>query len=46
MCTDWTVAQVLSHLGSGAEIGRSALSTATGGPATIGDGGNEAVWAR
>ena len=34
------------HLGSGAEIGRSALVAATGGPPTIGAGGNEAVWAR
>jgi uncharacterized protein (TIGR03083 family) len=46
MCTDWSVAQVLSHLGSGAEIARSALSTGTGGASTTGDGGNEAVWAR
>ncbi len=46
MCREWTVAQVLSHLGSGAEIGRSALVTATGGAPTIDAGGNEAVWAR
>jgi uncharacterized protein (TIGR03083 family) len=26
MCTDWTVAQVLSHLGSGAEIGLATVS--------------------
>ena len=29
MCADWNVAQVLSHLGSGAEIGRA---TVTGTP--------------
>jgi uncharacterized protein (TIGR03083 family) len=38
MCSDWTVAQVLSHLGSGAEIG---LATAT--EATI---ENQEVWER
>ena len=38
MCSDWTVAQVLSHLGSGAEIG---LASATG--ATI---ENQEVWDR
>ncbi|HEU4840528.1 MAG TPA: maleylpyruvate isomerase N-terminal domain-containing protein, partial [Ilumatobacteraceae bacterium] len=35
MCREWTVAQVLSHLGSGAEIGRSALVSAIGGAPTI-----------
>ena len=38
MCSDWTIAQVLSHLGSGAEIG---LASATG--ATI---DNQEVWDR
>jgi uncharacterized protein (TIGR03083 family) len=38
MCSDWTVAQVLSHLGSGAEIGHA---TATG--ATV---ENQDVWDR
>ena len=38
MCTDWTVGQVLSHLGSGAEIG---LATVTGVAVD-----NEEVWAR
>jgi len=38
MCTDWTVAQVLSHLGSGAEIG---VGTVTG--ATV---ENQEVWER
>jgi uncharacterized protein (TIGR03083 family) len=31
-CSDWTVAQVLSHLGSGAEIMLMALEAALGGP--------------
>ena len=38
MCTDWNVAQVLSHLGSGAEIG---LASVLGETVE-----NEAVWAR
>jgi uncharacterized protein (TIGR03083 family) len=38
MCADWTVAQVLSHLGSGAEIGRANVS---GTPVE-----NTEVWAR
>ena len=38
MCADWNVAQVLSHLGSGAEIGRA---TVTGTPVE-----NAEVWER
>jgi uncharacterized protein (TIGR03083 family) len=38
MCADWNVAQVLSHLGSGAEIG---LATVAGTPVE-----NSEVWAR
>lgn len=38
MCSDWNVAQVLSHLGSGAEIGRATVS---GKPVD-----NNEVWAR
>ena len=38
MCTDWTIGQVLSHLGSGAEIG---LATATGVAVD-----NQEVWPR
>ena len=44
MCTDWTVAQVLSHLGSGAEIGRETLGAAADGRDPAVD--VEAVWAR
>jgi uncharacterized protein (TIGR03083 family) len=43
-CDDWTVAQVFSHLGSGAEIGRNLLLS------TLGEGDppppNEEIWAR
>ena len=44
MCTEWTVAQVLSHLGSGAEIGRETLDAVADGrdPAVEPEG----VWAR
>jgi Mycothiol maleylpyruvate isomerase N-terminal domain len=31
MCTDWTVARVLSHLGSGAEIGLENLEANVAG---------------
>jgi uncharacterized protein (TIGR03083 family) len=43
--TDWAVAQVLSHLGSGAEIHLDTLKLATAGQERPGDG-NEAVWSR
>ena len=39
MCADWNVAQVLAHLGSGAEVGHITLTGA--GPVE-----HEAVWAR
>jgi uncharacterized protein (TIGR03083 family) len=42
--TDWTVAQVLSHLGSGAEIALLALEAALGGP-PMDRGAMEAIWA-
>jgi uncharacterized protein (TIGR03083 family) len=41
---DWTVAQVLSHLGSGAEIMRGQLTFATAGEARKTE--NTAIWAR
>ena len=44
--SEWTVAQVLSHLGSGAEIGLATLRAATGDGATPGDGFNQSVWDR
>ena len=45
-CREWDVSQVLSHIGSGAEIGLAALAAAIGGgPAPDGDF-NRAVWAR
>jgi uncharacterized protein (TIGR03083 family) len=44
--SDWDVSQVLSHLGSGAEIGLAALEAALGGTATPGGDFNKGVWAR
>ncbi|MGV9360724.1 maleylpyruvate isomerase family mycothiol-dependent enzyme [Amycolatopsis sp. NPDC003731] len=41
---EWTVAQVLSHLGSGAEIGRAPLARAAG--ETVAAEENQAIWAR
>jgi uncharacterized protein (TIGR03083 family) len=44
--SEWTVAQVLSHMGSGAEIGLATLQTAlTAGPAA-GPDFNQSVWDR
>ncbi|MER5624599.1 maleylpyruvate isomerase family mycothiol-dependent enzyme [Streptosporangium sp. NPDC002544] len=45
-CSEWTVAQVLSHLGSGAEIGLAALRAALGGQDTPGQDFNHEVWDR
>ncbi len=44
--SEWPVAQVLSHLGSGAEIGRATLLAATGEGEALGDGFNQSVWDR
>ncbi|MEU3983388.1 maleylpyruvate isomerase family mycothiol-dependent enzyme [Streptomyces sp. NPDC026672] len=41
---EWTIAQVLSHLGSGAEIGRVPIARAAG--EAVEAEPNEAVWAR
>ncbi|CAM3696616.1 maleylpyruvate isomerase family mycothiol-dependent enzyme [Kibdelosporangium persicum] len=41
---EWTVAQVLSHLGSGAEIGRAPIARAAGEAVTAED--NQTIWAR
>lgn len=41
---EWTIAQVLSHLGSGAEISRTPVARAAGEPVEPED--NEAIWAR
>ncbi|SMD26975.1 maleylpyruvate isomerase family mycothiol-dependent enzyme [Kibdelosporangium aridum] len=41
---EWTVAQVLSHLGSGAEIGRAPIVRAAGETVTAED--NQTIWAR
>lgn len=44
--SDWSVAQVLSHLGSGAEIAGATLRAAVDGTAGPGDRFNESVWER
>lgn len=41
---EWTVAQVLSHLGSGAEIGRAPIARAAGESVAVED--NQTIWAR
>lgn len=41
---EWTVAQVLSHLGSGAEIGRAPIARAAGETAAVED--NQTIWDR
>lgn len=43
--SEWTVAQVLSHLGSGAEIGLAALEAALAGKPNPGQEFNKTVWA-
>lgn len=42
--SEWTIAQVLSHLGSGAEIGRKPIAVAAGEEVSAED--NQAIWAR
>ncbi|MGI3202693.1 maleylpyruvate isomerase family mycothiol-dependent enzyme [Streptomyces sp. GLT-R25] len=44
--SEWTVAQVLSHLGSGAEIGLAALEGALSGTGPKDMDFNKSVWAR
>jgi len=41
---EWTVAQALSHLGSGAEIGLGPIARATG--ETVATADNQTIWAR
>ena len=43
---EWSVAQVLSHLGSGAEIGLAGYRAALDGTEAPGDDFNRSVWAR
>jgi uncharacterized protein (TIGR03083 family) len=42
--TDWTIAQVLSHLGSGAEIGTLSLVAALGGEGQLDQDAFPAIW--
>jgi uncharacterized protein (TIGR03083 family) len=44
--SEWTVADVLSHLGSGAEIGLATLDAALSGADAPGSDFNQGVWAR
>ncbi|MCW2752421.1 MAG: hypothetical protein JWR83_3531 [Aeromicrobium sp.] len=44
--SEWTVAQVLSHLGSGAEIGLETYRVTLDGAAEPADDFNQSVWAR
>ena len=44
--SDWTVAQVLSHLGSGAEIALAGLTATIDGGAALGQDFNHEVWDR
>jgi uncharacterized protein (TIGR03083 family) len=44
--SEWTVAQVLSHLGSGSEIALAGYRSAIDGTPEPGDGFNESVWDR
>ncbi len=44
--SEWTIAQVLSHLGSGAEIGLAGLETALGARDALPADCNRSVWAR
>src|SRR5215207_3980863 len=46
MCTDWTVAQVLGHLGSQAEIGLAALEANLAGREPPGQEANPPIWDR
>lgn len=43
---EWDISQVLSHLGSGAEIARGALEAALGGKPNPGQDFNRSVWDR
>ncbi|HBW17564.1 MAG TPA: hypothetical protein DEH11_00385, partial [Actinobacteria bacterium] len=43
-CSDWTVAQVLSHLGSGAEISLLMLRAALGEGEPAGQEAFQAIW--
>lgn len=44
--SEWSIAQVLSHLGSGAEINSTTLDVSLGGAPAPGDDFNQGVWAR
>jgi hypothetical protein len=43
-CIEWSVAQVLSHLGSGAEIALAQLRAARAGTTPLGPDGFRVIW--
>jgi uncharacterized protein (TIGR03083 family) len=45
-CTEWTVGRVLSHMGSGAELGMLTVAAVRSGGDPLGDEERQAVWAR
>jgi uncharacterized protein (TIGR03083 family) len=45
-CKGWTLGQVLSHIGSGAEIGLTNLERALGGAAPLGGDDFQVIWGR
>jgi uncharacterized protein (TIGR03083 family) len=45
-CTDWDVSQVLSHLGSGAEIALATVESALAGRDPAGQEANQQIWDR
>jgi uncharacterized protein (TIGR03083 family) len=45
-CTDWDISQVLSHLGSGAEIAEASLAAALDATPTPGADFNQSTWDR
>ena len=46
MCADWNIAQVLSHVGSGAEIGLGMLDASVAGRDLPGNDANTVIWDR
>lgn len=45
-CADWTVSDVLSHIGSGAEIGKASLLAGLGEREPLDQAGREEIWDR
>ncbi|MGH3391374.1 MAG: maleylpyruvate isomerase family mycothiol-dependent enzyme [Actinomadura sp.] len=45
-CKEWTIGRVLSHMGSGAELGTLTIAAVRSGGDPLDDEGRQAVWAR